>query len=171
MSFRSPNLWLQSMNWLRRQLYRAFMLFLTFFPDSLSHKLKSFINSVLTQREKPLTTVNELRRIIFTRVLATSYYSNVSKVLSRAKCEYLYITGLLVQRYSEIWSSFSVTRRKRQRTEKYGIWWSNTHVLETQLIAELDIELAAINQTLVYIPDATMFSLDDDHQRLRYRSM
>ena len=49
--------------------------------------------------------------------------------------------------------------------------WSNRPLRGNALITELEQELASINRSLVYVPGSTIFSLDDDHQRLRCRSV
>ena len=63
------------------------------------------------------------------------------------------------------------TKHRRQCFETFQGGWFSKPTLGNPLITEMEQELASINRSLVYIPDSTIFSLDDEHQRLRSRAI
>ena len=65
----------------------------------------------------------------------------------------------------------SCTKHRRQRVETYQGGWFKKPTRGNALITEMEQELASINRSLVYVPDSTIFSFDDDHQRLRSRAV
>ena len=65
----------------------------------------------------------------------------------------------------------SCTKHRRQRVETFQRGWFNKPTRGNALITEMEQELASINRSLVYVLDSTIFSLDDDHQRLRSRAV
>eukprot|EP00178_Gracilaria_changii_P016681 TRINITY_DN479_c3_g1_i11.p1 TRINITY_DN479_c3_g1~~TRINITY_DN479_c3_g1_i11.p1 ORF type:complete len:1373 (+),score=138.00 TRINITY_DN479_c3_g1_i11:3191-7309(+) len=142
-----------------------------FLPTSLLEKLKSYVNRVLLARDQKPTTVQELKHVVVTHALAASYHTTVSVMSSEENKEFYYQTGLSGKRYSDIWSSLSGTAKRRQRLEAMGQGWSNKPVAGNQLITEIEQELSAVNRSLLYVPGQTVFSLDDDHQRLRSRAV
>ncbi|CAN8073937.1 unnamed protein product [Agarophyton chilense] len=78
------------------------------------------------------------------------------------------ITGT---RYSKIWSALSSTVGRRQRVEDFVEGWFNFPQRANAMITELEDELASVNRTFLYVPGITIFSFEDDHQRLRSKAV
>ena len=150
---------------------RRMSVFDVFLPERLLEKLKAYINRALKARKLSPATVPEIKGFIITHVLAASYGTSVSILTAPENRDFFFQTGVSGSRYLEIWSAMSCTTGKRQQVQAFGIGWSNKPVMGNELITELEQELAATNRSLVYVPGRTIFSLDDDHQRLRSRAV
>ena len=79
--------------------------------------------------------------------------------------------GVAADRHKEVWSAMSCTKQKRARVEYTTTGWPNKPSRSNALITEMEQDCAALNRRLLYIPDATLFSLDDDHLRLSSRAV
>ncbi|CDF38291.1 unnamed protein product [Chondrus crispus] len=74
-------------------------------------------------------------------------------------------------RYKEVWSALSGTKRKREGFEQSECGWLNKPVAGNALITYMEGELAAINRRLVHVEGVTIYSVDDDHNRLSSRAV
>ena len=142
-----------------------------FLPETVLTKLRNHINRVLKARNKALTSVAEIKLVIVTHVLAASYHACVSTINAKENSEFFFQTTLAPKRYLEVWSALSGSSRGRQRVEALCEGWSNKPVRGNELITELEHDLAVVNRSIVYVPGKTIFSLDDDHQKLRSRAV
>ena len=140
-------------------------------PETIMQNIRSCVNKVLQARNKPAVDVEELKGVIILHVLAASYNNPVSTITSEKNKEFFFQLGIGGQRYLDVWSAFSCSTEKRQRVEHHAYGWSNRPIEGNALITDLENSLAAVNRTLLYVPGATIFSLDDDHQRLRSRAV
>ncbi|CAN8067667.1 unnamed protein product [Agarophyton chilense] len=79
--------------------------------------------------------------------------------------------GISNSRYADIWCAISCAVCRRQRVENLGDGWSNFPQRANAMITELEDELAVVNRLFLYVSGVKIFSLDDDHQRLRSRAV
>ena len=142
-----------------------------FLPEHLLEKLCAHINPVLTQRKQMPTSSFELKGMLILYLLAASYSSSVSTITATENHTFYYQLGISSKRYSEVWSALSCITERRQVIEMFGMGLSNCPNQAHDIIPEMENEVASINRVLLYIPDATIFSLDDDRQRLRSRAI
>jgi len=109
--------------------------------------------------------------VIVLHVLAASYSSSVSTITNQNNQEFFFQVGIDGRRYNDVWSALSCTKEMRKTLEYSTTGWCNQPSRGNALITELEQEVAAVNRSLLYVPGATMSSLDDDHQRLSSRAV
>lgn len=143
----------------------------TFLPSGILEKVKANVNCVLAAQNQKLATIQEIRGVIVLHTLAASYSSSVSTITSASNADFFFQLGIDGKHYLQIWNALSCTNDRRHRVEYSSTGWSNRPSRGNALITELEQEFAAINRLLVYVPRATIFSLDDDHQRLSSRAV
>ena len=79
--------------------------------------------------------------------------------------------GLSASRYSQVWSAFTGCKEKRSAVDHSSTGWCRAASRTTSLITYIQAELAAVNRDLLYVPDSTVLSLDDDHIRMVSRAV
>ena len=142
-----------------------------FLPLSILEKLRANINSVLRSRNWKVCTIAELKGTIILHVLAASYGTCVSTMTKKENRPFFFQVGISGDRYKEIWSSLNCSKSYRGRVEQTGNGWLNKPSKGNSLITELEAEFAAVNRALVNIEGVTIYSVDDDHNRLSSRSV
>ena len=142
-----------------------------FLPLSILEKLRSNINSVLRSRNRNTCSVIELKGTIILHVLAASYGTCVSTITKKENLPFYFQVGISGERYKEIWSCLNCSKSYRSRVEQTENGWLNKPSRGNALITELEAEFAAVNRALVKIEGVTIYSVDDDHNRLSSRSV
>lgn len=79
--------------------------------------------------------------------------------------------GLSAKRYKDVWSALSGTRERCSFVESSQTGCARTNNRSTALIMEIEQEVDACNRRLLYVPGATILSLDDDHVRIASRAV
>ena len=79
--------------------------------------------------------------------------------------------GVAADRHKEVWSALSCTKQNRARVQHTTTGWANKPSQGNTLITEMEQECAAVYRRLLYIPGATLFSLDDDPLRIISRAV
>ena len=149
----------------RLELFKALL------PNSVLEKVREAINRVLVSRSKRTIELGELMAVIAQHILCSSYGESVTTVSSRENCTFFFQMAVDADRYKEVWSALSCTKQKRARVEHTTTGWANKPSRGNALITEMEQECAAVNRRLLYVPGATIFSLDDDHLRLSSRAV
>ena len=142
-----------------------------FLPPSLLEKLRMSINRALSQRGQDLVGIDELRGIITFHVLCASYGRSAKTVAGRDETGCFLHMGVSAKRYWQVWSALNGFKEKRSTTAGSGTQWTDSSLEDNALISEVEQEIAAINRRLLYVPNAIILSLDDDHLRLSSRVM
>ncbi|CDF34053.1 unnamed protein product [Chondrus crispus] len=143
----------------------------TFILDSLLEKLKAVANRALHSRGQKLTTVQELLGLLVLHVLCASYNEGPSVVCGAKMSDFFFHMGLSAARYRQVWSALTGCREKRTAVDYSTTGWCRTASRTTSLITDIESEVAAVNRELLYIPGATVLSLDDDHLRMASRAV
>ena len=79
--------------------------------------------------------------------------------------------GSKADKYHSVWGALCGTKEKRSTYDMFATGWSRTANRATTLIAEVEAETAAINREFIYVANATVISLDDDHLRMASRAV
>ena len=145
--------------------------FQTFVTDCLLEKLVSFANRVLLYRRRKLTDRMELQGIIILHALCAMYNESPTTVSDPAEHENVFQMGIAAERYHEVWSSLSGAREKREVHDYTPTGWCRSANRATSMITVVEAEVASINRELLYVPNATVFSLDDNHLRMASRAV
>lgn len=141
-------------------------IFEVFLPDYLLAMILSTINRILCARTQTFTTVLEYKGVLALNVLAASYSITEQKMTLHKNERFYFQLGIAGHRYSEMWSAMSCTVERIQRYKWRGKGWFNFSQRCNELIAELEDELAAVNQMFGYVLGSTIFSVDEDLPRL-----
>ena len=104
-------------------------------------------------------------------VLCASYGKSPSVVCDSKEGEFFFDMGLSAARYREVWSSLTGCKEKRSSVDYSATGWCRSANRTTSLITDIESEVAAINRELLYVPNATILSLDDDHLRMTSRAV
>lgn len=102
-------------------------------------------------------------------MLSASYGKSLKTITSRKDSNCFLQLGISPLRYYAFWSALSGSTN-RSTTESIGSIWLYKPSPGNSLIGEVEQKLAAINSRL-FIPNATICSLDDDHIRLSSRAV
>ena len=138
----------------------------TFVMECLLEKLRYVANFVLHQRRKAGTTKKEVPGMLILHILCASYNEPTRTVCDPLESGHLFQIGLSADRYHDLWSALEGSEDPRAAHDYSSTGWSRSANRATTLITELEAETAAINRDLLYVPKATVFSLDDDHFRM-----
>ena len=143
----------------------------TFISDCLLEKLRCFANRSLHQQGKRLTTGNELFGLVILHTLCASYDESPTTVCDKRESENFFQMGMASERYHEVWAALSGSRNKRGTHDYSGTGWCRSANRTTSMITEVEAETAAINRELLYVPNATVLSIDYDHLRMASRAV
>ena len=143
----------------------------TFISDCLLEKLRYGANRVLHRMKKTLTTKEELLGLVVLHVLCAAYDESPSTVCDMSQGDFFFQMGLTAERYHLVWGALCGTTERRSTYDMSATGWSRTANRSTTLIAEVESETAAINRDLLFVPKATVLSLDDDHLRMSSRAV
>ena len=143
----------------------------TFISECLLEKLRCFANRVLHHQRKKLTTANELLGLLILHTLCASYDESPSTVCNQAESDNFFQMGIAADRYHEVWAALSGTKDRRGVHDYSATGWCRSANRTTSMITEIEAETAAINRGLLYIPNATVLSLYDDHLRMASRAV
>ena len=112
-----------------------------------------------------------MKSIIIFHTLCASYHSSPKVVASKENRARFLQMGVSARRYKIVWSALCGTGEKRGRLDySENGWMSRSHSVRAILL-DLELDLAAINRRLLYVPGSTIFYLDDDLLRLSSRSV
>ena len=149
----------------------AVQLLRCFLTSSILEKLVQEINRVLVTRRKEVTTKQELESIVVFHLLCSSYAQPACKVSSESGKEFYYDMGIQAKRYYDIWGALCCNATRRGRVIHNEGEWCLASLRGNKLITWLEKETADVNSSLLFVPDATIVSLDDDHLRLSSRTV
>ena len=143
----------------------------TFLSDCLLEKLRCFANRALHQQGRKSTTANKLLGLVILHTLCASYNESPTTVGDERESENFFQIGLSSKRYHEVWAALSGSK-DRLSAHNYSAtgWWRSAN-RTTSMITEVEAETAAINRELLYIPNGTVLSLDDNHLRMGSRAV
>ena len=142
-----------------------------FLTTALLEKLCTIVNRVLHKQYEKCASRAEIKGVIILHVLAPSYGSSVACIMEPQNRTFFFQMGISGELYARVWSALSCTAERRHRVHVSGNLWTNKHTRRNSLISEMEQETDAVNRGILYIPEVTVFSLDDDHQVLRSRAV
>ena len=142
-----------------------------FLQNSPLEKLKCFANRELHHRGHALPTCQELLGFVVLHVLCASYEESPSVLCDSKDGEFFFDMGLSAERYREVWSSLTGCKEKRSSVGYSATGCCRSANRTTSLITDIESEVAAVNRELLYVPNATILSLDDDHLRMASRAV
>lgn len=140
-------------------------------PKSLLERVCGVVNRVLRADNKPLCSAEELLGIIILHALSASYKESPTTLCSPSQREFFYDMKIKSERYYDVWRALSGSFNGRNMTEHHLYTWSMRNSVGNDLILQLEEEISSINRRILYVPGATINSLDDDHFRLSSKSV
>lgn len=143
----------------------------TFISDCFMEKLRNFANRAIHQQAKKPTTANKLLGLIILHTLCVSYDESPRTVCDGAESENVFQMGTNSDRFYEVWASSSWSGDRRSVYDYSQSGWCRNANTATLMITEVESETAAINRELLYVTNATVLSLDDDHLRMASRAV
>ena len=135
----------------------------TFVTECLLEKLQYVANRVLHERKKAPTTKKEILGMLILHILCASYNESPTTVCDPLESGHFFQMCLSAARYYDVWGALSGSKEPRATHDYSSTGWSRTANRATTLITEIESEVAAVNRDLLYVQNATVFSLDDDH--------
>lgn len=96
--------------------------------------------------------------------LCASCDAHPSTVCETAEGQFFFQMGISANRYYTVWAALSETNNLRATQGTSTSWWCRSANRAMTLITE--IEIATVDRDLLYVPSATVLSLDEDHLRM-----
>lgn len=150
----------------RLDILRAFL------PSEIMERIANAANKGLRIRGKEQTSAKELLKLVVLHALCAVYGESPRTVCSQRESRCFLQLNVSASRYYEVWSSLSGTEKTRERVshDVENCDWT-VRPRAASLILQIESDVAAINRHLIYVPGATILSLDDDHLRLSSRAV
>lgn len=140
-----------------------------FLPTSLLQYISENANRVLCESGKDLTNPRELLGIVFLHVLSASYHVSAQTICRKKNAGCYVELGIEYRRYLDVWSALAGTSGKNLRNSDSSSWTLKPK--SNSFILAIEQQIAAINTSLLFVENSTICSLDDDHLRMRSRSV
>lgn len=136
-----------------------------FLPLSLMEKLRNDVNRVLFKRKQVPVSIEEIPGVIILHVIPASYSTSVYTVTAAENADiYFPTTYLRVSLLSGL-VCFFVHRGEEVNNRNGSTGSANKPSRGNALITGMENEVGTINRCYIYVGGATMFSLEEDHQR------
>ena len=104
-------------------------------------------------------------------MLCASYNESATTVCDARENQHFFQIGIYSRRYHEIWNARGFSKNLRATYDYTSTGWCLPADRAMTVITEIESETAAINRDLLYIPNATVLSLDDDHLLMASRAV
>lgn len=140
-----------------------------FLPNSILEFVRERVTRVLSQKQLPPVTTTELLSIIIFHTQCAFYGESAKTVCQKNENGFYLDMEISYKRYLSVWAALSGSSERNTNEISTTGWTAKPS--GTSTILSLEQQLAAVNRSPLFIPNATICSLDDDHIRMSSRSV